>query len=163
MRHSSTPDHPGHLPSDPVELDPRVVAFRLLLVTGQRLRARMDEHLRPAGLTTQQAAVLSVVEQLGNPSLSTVADHLGTSHQNARQVADALARKGMLDIVRDPRDQRRRLLELTSEAQSFWAPRRDDDFSVVSSWLGGLGAEDAQQLVDLLSRILGALHPAEEE
>lgn len=162
MTRPSTPLRPGHLPSDPSDLDPRVVAFRLLLVAGQRLRARMDEHLRPAGLTTQQATVISLVEEMGSPSLSTIADRLGTSHQNARQVADALSRKGLLEIGPDPSDQRRRLLTLTPATGSLWASRNADDFAVVSSWFTGLDTADAEQLVDLLTRVLDAVRPSDD-
>jgi DNA-binding MarR family transcriptional regulator len=157
MASASTPTSPGRLPSDPADVDPRVIAFRLLLVTGQRLRARMDEHLRPSGLTTQQATVISTVEELGSPTLSIVADRLGTSHQNARQIADALARKGLLEIQSDPADQRRRLLLLTPAARSFWANRNEDDFDVVCSWMTDLEPSAAHTLVELLGSVLDSL------
>jgi hypothetical protein len=38
---------------------------------------------------------------LGTPSLSQAAAALGTTHQNARQLADALQRKGFLQISTD--------------------------------------------------------------
>src|SRR3974390_2710919 len=69
----------------------RVRTFRLIVVVAQELRAD--------GLTTQQAAIITVVDLLGTPSLSQAAAALGTTHQNARQLADALARKGFLRIT----------------------------------------------------------------
>jgi len=62
----------------------------------------MDQLLRADGLTTQQAAIITVVDLLGTPSLSQAATALGTTHQNARQLADALERKGFLRISTDP-------------------------------------------------------------
>ena len=46
-------------------LDVRVRLFRLLVVFGQELRTRMDQELRPGGMTTQQAALTGVVEAIG--------------------------------------------------------------------------------------------------
>ena len=39
------------------KLAPPILAFRALLLVAQRLRYLMDERLRAAGLTTQQAAL----------------------------------------------------------------------------------------------------------
>src|SRR5258708_7257847 len=60
----------------------RVRIFRLIVVLAQELRTLMDQRLRPDGLTTQQAALINVVEALGTPSLSQAAAALGTTHQN---------------------------------------------------------------------------------
>jgi hypothetical protein len=76
----------------------RVRTFRLIVVVAQELRTLMDQLLRADGLTTQQAALITVVDLLGAPSLSQAATALGTTHQNARQLADALERKGFLQI-----------------------------------------------------------------
>ena len=51
----------------------------------QRLRYLMDERMRADGLTTQQAALLTVVIALGRPSLTEAAAALGTTHQNVAQ------------------------------------------------------------------------------
>jgi protein-S-isoprenylcysteine O-methyltransferase Ste14 len=46
--------------------------------------------------TTQQAALITVVDAIGTPSLSQVASALSTTHQNAKQIAAALERKGFM-------------------------------------------------------------------
>ena len=70
-------------------LEPGVRAFRVLLLVGQRLHRLMDQRLRADGLTTQQAALLTVVTALGRPSLGEAADAMGTTHQNAAQLVAA--------------------------------------------------------------------------
>src|SRR6266508_3990415 len=54
-----------HMSSAP----PPVRAFRTVLLLAQTLRYLMDDRLRADGLTTQQAALLTVVAGLGRPSL----------------------------------------------------------------------------------------------
>ncbi len=150
----STGPFDGRLPSDPPDLDPAVRAFRLVLAAGHRLRSVMDDHLRPAGLTTQQAAVMSVVEAAGTASLGDVAAALGTSHQNLRQIADALVRKGFVQIAADPHDGRRRILSLTSAATRFWGERSQGDAAVVEACFESLSRRERLQLVDLLTRVV---------
>jgi hypothetical protein len=48
----------------------RIRTFRLIVLLAQELRTLMDQLLRDDGLTTQQAALITVVEALGAPSLS---------------------------------------------------------------------------------------------
>ena len=85
--------------------------FRLILFCGQRLRTLLDERLREAGLTTQQGVMLSIVRTSALPSLGEVAMAMATSHQNAKQIASVLERKGLLEIVPDKSDRRTRRLK----------------------------------------------------
>jgi hypothetical protein len=48
----------------------RIRTFRLIVLLAQELRTLMDQLLRADGLTTQQAALIAVVEATGAPSLS---------------------------------------------------------------------------------------------
>jgi hypothetical protein len=47
--------------------------LRLIVLVAQELRTLMDQLLRADGLTTQQAALITVVDLLGIPSLSQAA------------------------------------------------------------------------------------------
>jgi DNA-binding MarR family transcriptional regulator len=135
----------------------RVVAFRLIIQLSQRMRTLMDQRLRPDGLTTQQAALITAVDALGHPSLSQTAKALGTTHQNARQIADALARKGFLTITPDPADARVRRLRTTARSRRYWQGRSDDDQDHVVDWFAGLDAGEATALVASLTKIAATL------
>jgi DNA-binding MarR family transcriptional regulator len=134
-------------------LDVRVHLFRLLVMFGQELRTRMDQELRPGGMTTQQAALTGIVEAIGRPSLSQAAAALGTTHQNARQVARALERKGHLEIVPDPDDARIRRLVLTPRSGEYWRDRGQADQERVIEWFGVVSDDEAETLVELLLRL----------
>ena len=131
----------------------RVRTFRLIIVLAQQLRTLMDQRLRPDGLTTQQAALITAVDALGTPSLSQTAAALGTTHQNARQVADALQRKGFLTVTEDPADARVRRLATTGRSHDYWQQRSAADQQQAASWFADLSADEAQLLFDLLSRV----------
>src|SRR5688572_12971287 len=82
-----------------------VRCFRLISLVAQRLRYRLDQRLREDGLTTQQGFLLTIVRSRGQPTLGEAANAMSTTHQNAKQVAAALERKGMVTIVPDENDQ----------------------------------------------------------
>ena len=144
-------------------LQPPVRAFRTMLLLAQRLRFLMDERLRPDGLTTQQAALLTVVVAFGEPSLGEAATALGTSHQNAAQLVAALQRKGLLEVLPDPTDGRRRRLVVTEESARYWAGRDEDDAAAVAQWFSALSTEELDLLCTLAGRVLGGIdqHRAE--
>ncbi|MFC4534265.1 MarR family winged helix-turn-helix transcriptional regulator [Sphaerisporangium dianthi] len=141
-------------------LTPPVQAFRATLYLAQRLRYLMDERLRADGLTTQQAALLTVVSALGTPSLKQAAAALGTTHQNIAQLVQALRRKGMLDVHDDPADGRRRLLSVTDASRAYWAGRDDGDHAAVAGWFAALSDDELATFVALTDRLVSALDTA---
>lgn len=132
----------------------RIRTFRLIIVLAQQLRTLMDQRLRADGLTTQQAALITVVDALGEePKLSEVAAGLGSTHQNAKQLAAALQRKGFVEFVPDPADRRVRRVRTTERSRAYWAQRTPEDQRYVLEWFAGLSAEDARTLFALLERV----------
>jgi len=128
----------------------RIRTFRLIIVLAQELRIRMDQLLREDDLTTQQAALLTVIDALNEPSIGQAAEALGTTHQNLRQLADALERKGFVRIAADPADRRIRRLATTPQSDATWQRRSHADQRRVLEWFGKLTAVEAQDLFQLL-------------
>jgi DNA-binding MarR family transcriptional regulator len=139
------------------ELAPPVRAFRTILVLAQRLKYLMDERMRADGLTTQQAALLTVVIALGRPSLTEAAAALGTTHQNAAQLVSALQRKGFLRVEPDPVDRRRRLLVTTEANDRYWRSRDASDLDAVGEWFSALSTAEITDLCELADRLLAGL------
>lgn len=131
----------------------RIRTFRLIIVLAQELRALMDQLLRDDGLTTQQAALITVVEAIEAPSLSQAAAALGTTHQNAKQIATALERKGFLRIDPDADDRRVRRLTATAKSRSYWQQRSPSDHEHVLSWFAALSEREAETLFELLLKV----------
>lgn len=131
----------------------RVRTFRLIVVLAQRLRTLMDQRLRADGLTTQQGALTTIIDAIGEPTLSQAAAALGTTHQNARQLAAALQRKGMLVIEPDPADGRVKKLRTTGRSREYWQQRSMDDQRYVLEWFAALSAPEARTLFELLLRL----------
>jgi DNA-binding MarR family transcriptional regulator len=131
----------------------RIRTFRLIVLLAQELRTLMDQLLRADGLTTQQAALITAVEAIGSPSLSQAAGVLGTTHQNAKQIATALERKGFLRIDSDDGDRRVRRLVTTARSRSYWRQRSPSDYEHVLGWFADLSESEAETLFELLLRV----------
>jgi DNA-binding MarR family transcriptional regulator len=134
-----------------------VRSFRLLTFIGQRFRHFFDRRLRSEKLTTQQGFLLTLVRKLDRPTLGQVASAMTTTHQNAKQIAAALERKGMISIVADERDARVRRLEVTPDSRTGWAHRNEDDFSVLGEVFSILSKDEQATLVVLLGRVARSL------
>ncbi|MFB4319476.1 MarR family winged helix-turn-helix transcriptional regulator [Actinomadura sp. 21ATH] len=133
-----------------------VEAFQAVLGLALRLRNQMDERLRPDGLTTQQAALLTAVERLDGPSLSQAAAYLGSSHQNVAQLVASLERKGMLATHPDPADRRRRVLRATAANADYWRARDPADHAAVADWFSVLSDDELGTFRALTVRLLRA-------
>ena len=151
---SVTAAAPGETVAAPVQ------AFRLVIALAQELRTLMDQRLLPSGLTTQQAALLTVIELLGRPTLSEAARALAMTHQNVKQLAVALERKGFLQLVADEHDARSKRLATTASHRAFWARRNPQDHASVAQWLGGLSEAETATLVRLLAKAMGSARAA---
>lgn len=132
----------------------RAESFALLIDLGTKLQVLVDRHLAPSGFTTRQWFLCLVLEQAGRSlSLRETALRMGTSHQNAKQLALKLERKGYLRIERDPEDARALRLSLTEACRAFWARRKDRDREILEAVFRGLPAPDLDALHRALKRL----------
>jgi MarR family transcriptional regulator, transcriptional regulator for hemolysin len=142
------------------ELTPSIRAFRTTLMLAQKLRYAMDERLRADGLTTQQAALITVVVAMGKPSLAEAAAALGSTHQNVAQIVAALVRKDLLQVEPDPADRRRKLLSATNHSTAYWRERDAGDLAAVADWFDGLSPAELETLCELSDRVIARLDDA---
>jgi DNA-binding MarR family transcriptional regulator len=138
-------------------LEPSIRAFRTTLTLAHRLRYAMDERLREDGLTTQQAALITVVVAAGKPSLAEAAAALGSTHQNVAQIVAALVRKDLLQVEPDPADKRRKLLSATKRSAAFWQGRDAGDHAAVAGWFADLSPVELQTFCELSDRVIARL------
>lgn len=135
-----------------------VRCFRLISLAGQRLRFLLDQRLRHEGLTMQQGVLLSFVRAHGRPTLGEAARSMATSHQNAKQVALAICRKGLVEIVDDEHDRRVKRLVATRAGRRGWQHRNAEDFAAIGQWFEGLSRREQESLAALLIKLIGHVH-----
>lgn len=131
--------------------------FRLLNVVGTQLRRVSDAHMRADAMTTRQATLITLAKELGRPSLSEVAAVMSTSHQNVKQIALGLVRRGFVRLVTDRRDTRVRRLIVTAKSDRFWAARDADDAATIAKWFSVLTRPELATVNELLAKLSTSL------
>ena len=96
---------------------PKTAESPLLHLTKQLelvIRSRLDELLRPAGLTSLQYAALTVVERHQNLTSAQLARAFFVTAQTMADLVATLTEHGLIERTRDQDDRRRLVLGLTS-------------------------------------------------
>lgn len=81
------------------------------------LARHFDEALRPLGLTNGQFSILMSLNRPGFPTMGAVASLLAMDRTTLTAALKPLERRGLIEVVADPKDKRSRLLSLTEEGQ----------------------------------------------
>lgn len=99
-----------------------------LLAIGSRLR-RLSDRMMAEGVAIYRAAgvefeprwfpLYRFVLEAGPVSVGEAARALGVSHASISQKASAMKRQGVLEVLTDPSDERRRLLSVTPDGRSL--------------------------------------------
>jgi len=111
------------------------------------VRSRLDEVLRPGGLTTLQYTALTVLQR--HPASLTSAQLARNSFVTAQTMADmvsALLDRGLIDRKRDPADRRRLVLTLTPEGEALLSRFRGPVEELEARMLSDLTAKQAAEL-----------------
>ena len=111
------------------------------------VRSRLDEVLRPGGLTTLQYTALTVLQR--HPASLTSAQLARNSFVTAQTMADmvsALLDRGLIDRNRDPADRRRLVLTLTPEGEALLSRFRGPVEELEARMLSDLTAKQAAEL-----------------
>ncbi len=119
------------------------------------LAARFFESVTAGfGLSYPQTAVLAVLERHGRPlPLSHIARLLTQEAQSTTELTDRLERRGFVRRIRDTRDRRLVLLELTAEGRDAIAgvlPALHDASELL---FGALPANQSEQLAGMLQTL----------
>jgi len=129
-----------------------------LFVSSLRLEQLMNRELERDGLTVKQFHLLWVIETHGSPpSIKEAASLMSSSHQNVKQIALKLERKGFLRIEKDEEDGRKLRLHLTDANFEYWKKRAADHDRALKRIFSGLTNEEISEIESSLERLRGVL------
>lgn len=102
-------------------MDDRTAVFGTLFVTTTLLETLLDRAFAPYGITVKQWLLLITITSLfaEPPTVKQVAGAMGTSHQNVKQIAVNLEKRGFLQLVKDANDARVTRLITTEACRAF--------------------------------------------
>ena len=125
------------------------------------VRSRLDEILRPAGISVLQYTALTVLERHPDLSSAQLARNSFVTAQSMADMVVALQERGLIERHRDPQDRRRLVLALTADGQKLLNRYRSKVTALEEEMLAPLSARQAADLRRSLAacRAVLADHP----
>lgn len=97
------------------------------------------------------------------PTIKDAAKAMGSSHQNVKQLAVMLEKKGLLDFRRDPADNRAIRLKLSENGRSFWEKVRVKGSVFQDGLFEGIEERDLTAAKNVLGKMLTNLEKIEQD
>lgn len=124
------------------------------------VRARLDEIVRPAGLTTAQYTALSVLERHTDMSSAQLARSSFVTAQSMADLITALEGRKLIERHRDRSDRRRLVVALTDAGRALLDRCRPDVAALEATMLSGLSVTQTKALRAALTSCYANLsHP----
>lgn len=122
--------------------------FGSIFLLSNRLQALVDQELSVDQITTKQWFLTALLEQFGDdpPTISEVAEAMGSSHQNVKQIALKLQEKDFLILEKDEKDRRATRLKLTEKSFSFWSKRQGENRRFIIELFKDLSEEEVNSM-----------------
>lgn len=106
------------------------------------VRARLDDLVRPAGLTALQYTALTVLERHTDLSSAQLARRSFVTSQAMADMITALESRGLIERHRDTADRRRLVIALTALGQDLVDKYRDQVRAVEAEMLAGMSEQE---------------------
>ncbi len=110
------------------------------------VRARLDEIVRPAGLTATQYTALSVLERHTDMSSAQLARSSFVTAQSMADMITTLEDRKLIERHRDRTDRRRLVVALTDEGRALLDRCRDEVAALETTMLTGLTVPQTKAL-----------------
>ena len=131
------------------------------------IRARLDEIVRPTGLTAIQYTALTVLERHDDMSSAQLARHSFVTAQSMADMITTLQGRRLIERHRDRADRRRLVVSLTAEGRVLLDRFRDEVAALEGDMIAGLSWQEITGLRAVLNTcydnlILAAGHAVRE-
>ena len=82
-----------------------------------------------------------------SPTIKELADFMGSSHQNVKQILNKLEHKGYIELLPDKSDKRKQRIALTQKTQDFCAEHDVGGEIFMQKLFDGISTEDIQTVI----------------
>ena len=136
-------------------LDKQKYIFGSLFLLANKLQVVGDQYLGEEGMTTKQWFLTAMISQFYDapPTLSEMAELMGSSRQNVKQLALKLQEKDFLTIKKDEKDARIIRLKLTEKSQVFWEKREKQDDEFIQDLFKNCNNEEINTVCNVFNKL----------
>ena len=127
----------------------------MVFMVEQRWRYFIDKEMEPDNITMKQWLMLIVIASAfkSPPSIQEVADAMSTTHQNVKQIAASLERRGFMTLERDPDNRRIIRLKVTDRCFALFQKRNEQDTKTVAGMFENLTDEEMKALFNIIAKM----------
>lgn len=126
--------------------------FGKLLAMGNRIQTIGDNFFEE--ITYKQWFVLVVISYFDNdPTLNELADAVGNSHQNVKQIVLKLARVGFVQIYTDEEDRRKLRVKLTDKSYELKEKYRQKEKEFLISFYQDISEEEINNATETIVKL----------
>jgi DNA-binding MarR family transcriptional regulator len=127
----------------------------LIFLIQQRWSYIINKKFQKDHITTKQWLMLIILGSAfpSPPSMQEVAEAMSTTHQNVKQLAIRLEKRGLLKIERDSQNKRILRLKTTEECEEFWEKRKNNDIKSINDLFKGLEADEVKILSEIMIKL----------
>jgi DNA-binding MarR family transcriptional regulator len=127
----------------------------MLFMVEQRWHYFIDKELEPDNITMKQWLMLIVISAgfRSPPSIQEVAEAMSTTHQNVKQVAASMERRGFMVLERDPGNKRIIRLKITDRCNALFQRRNEDDKKAIASMFENLTDDEMKALFGIIAKM----------
>ena len=124
----------------------------LLSAFENRFQAVADSTMREISWK-QFFAIICINLCKDNPTVKELAEIMGSSHQNVKQILLKLEKKGFVRITIDERDKRKQRIELTDYCKEFCERNDEMAMSIMKKMFRGISEEQLQVTIQTIIQI----------
>ena len=128
----------------------------LLSAFENRFQAMADKYMEEISWK-QFFAVICISMCNDKPTIKEVAEIMGSSHQNVKQILLKLEKKGFIRVVPDEKDKRKQLIELTEYCKDFCNKNDEVSINIMNRIFEGVSKEQIQTTISTIIQIEGNL------
>jgi DNA-binding MarR family transcriptional regulator len=137
--------------------------FATFLLIANKMDTLLERALSKHNITSKQWFLLLVLFNIFEkpPTIKEMANEMGSSHQNVKQVALKLQEKGMLVLEKDKKDLRATRLIPTEKSYTFWKNSSEDGIRFMNAFYSGIDSENLNKARLFISKIMLNLNDME--
>lgn len=128
----------------------------LLSAFDNRFQAVADSTMKEVSWK-QFFAIICINLCKDKPNVKELAEIMGSSHQNVKQILLKLEKKGFVSITVDENDKRKQRIELTDYCKEFCAQNDEMAMGIMKKMFAGVSEEQLQVTIQTIIQIEGNL------
>ena len=133
----------------------------LLSAFDNRFQAMADSMMKEISWK-QFFAIICINMYNGKPTVKELAEIMGSSHQNVKQILLKLEKKGFVSITADETDKRKQRIELTEYCREFCERNDETSMNIMKTMFSGISEEQLQATIKTIIQIENNLKEIEK-